>query len=630
PLFAAKWETAVLVSLACIIGVLLFSILGGFIVQFARPAYKMDFSTVDWETTVPVMFRYWIASFGIISIQYFLSLLIKSFAWPMTIGLMGTIAGGILAGNGLWKWWPWSATALTSSTYEGSITGAFLMPHEKLSLLWTVIFLVAAYQLFTRRTFARAVIFPVPRAVISVVVIAVFIAAAAYMYKPVVLSRHERTVIAGTITSETPVKQVLLLRPPAMDTVMIMPVKDGKFHGTTTEHLLPGSYYVRAGSFRDEVFFSSRDSLFLDIEFVEKKTKMKVRGTRVAENEYLNKGVGDYNSYMLSNYAYTYTPAEYARNVMYEWNEAVKQLNQYKTIDNIRPSDDFISLRKKIIASDLLNLVDNHYPGIHAVYYPNDSLKYPKSLDRLRKEVDLEDSSLALSGGFALTVMESMRNKSGRNDSAYFSMVRQIPNPALRNTVLFTTAQRDVFGIKDTVKRDQLLQVVLQNLTDEKLRSRISEKYMRMKTLQRNGMAPAIVAESLLGKKFTLADFAKRYVVIDVWATWCGPCLAEAPYFTQLAEQYTSESVAFVSISVDENKQAWRTAASGKNTKVLQVWTENAEDNFLKEFGISSIPRFILVGPKGVILNAEMPPPSEPEFEEILKREIVSTDSRTF
>ena len=59
-----------------------------------------------------------------------------------------------------------------------------------------------------------------------------------------------------------------------------------------------------------------------------------------------------------------------------------------------------------------------------------------------------------------------------------------------------------------------------------------------------------------------------------------------------------------------------------KKGKVLQLWAKNAEEDFGKKYALATIPRFILIDWKGNIINAEMPYPSDPEFEAILQKEI--------
>ncbi|HLF46375.1 MAG TPA: TlpA disulfide reductase family protein, partial [Chitinophagaceae bacterium] len=120
---------------------------------------------------------------------------------------------------------------------------------------------------------------------------------------------------------------------------------------------------------------------------------------------------------------------------------------------------------------------------------------------------------------------------------------------------------------------------------------------------------------------FTLADFKGRYLLMDIWATWCAPCKIESPNFERLAEQYTSPKLAFVALSIDDNFGSWRSQASEKSPRVLQL-IANDKNAFGKSYGIETIPRFILLGPDGKIINIQMPYPSDSEFEAMLKREI--------
>ena len=111
-IFLSKWETAVMISLISLIGLLLFSLLGGWLLQLFKPKLNFSKGHIEWGLTVKALSRYWIASLCLITIQYFLSLMIRSFAWPMSIGLIAVIAGSIFAGFGVFTWFPYSATSL--------------------------------------------------------------------------------------------------------------------------------------------------------------------------------------------------------------------------------------------------------------------------------------------------------------------------------------------------------------------------------------------------------------------------------------------------------------------------------------------------------------------------------------
>jgi thiol-disulfide isomerase/thioredoxin len=111
-------------------------------------------------------------------------------------------------------------------------------------------------------------------------------------------------------------------------------------------------------------------------------------------------------------------------------------------------------------------------------------------------------------------------------------------------------------------------------------------------------------------------------VVIDVWATWCGPCKQESPFFDRYAEMYAGDKVAFVSLSVDEgdNVYAWQFEAAGKSKRVVQLRVKDVF-GFMTRYGIEMIPRFILIDPQGNIAMMNMPRASDKLFEDYLRRE---------
>ena len=208
-------------------------------------------------------------------------------------------------------------------------------------------------------------------------------------------------------------------------------------------------------------------------------------------------------------------------------------------------------------------------------------------------------------------------------DSSYFNYVKQqITSVPVRDVILFDELQKTFSVLRDSSRRAAIMQYALPFISSNSLKRNLIETNKRMNNLQRGKRAHNFIAEALNGNNFDLQKLAGRYVVIDLWATWCVPCKKESPFFDQLADQYTSEQVAFVSISIDENKNAWKMDAPNKSKKVLQLWAKNAEEDFNKFYAANFIPRFIFIDPKGNILDAQMPNPSDPEFEMILQKEI--------
>ena len=134
-------------------------------------------------------------------------------------------------------------------------------------------------------------------------------------------------------------------------------------------------------------------------------------------------------------------------------------------------------------------------------------------------------------------------------------------------------------------------------------------------------VAPTFNYENVAGDKTKLEDLRGKYVYIDVWATWCGPCRGEIPSLARVEEKYKGKNIAFVSISVDEDKDhdKWKKFVSDKQLGGIQLFADkNWNSEFITAFGINSIPRFILIDPKGIVVNADAPRPSEPILQEKL------------
>ena len=119
----------------------------------------------------------------------------------------------------------------------------------------------------------------------------------------------------------------------------------------------------------------------------------------------------------------------------------------------------------------------------------------------------------------------------------------------------------------------------------------------------------------------SLASFKGKYVYIDVWATWCGPCIQQIPYLQGLEKEYHGKNIEFVSISTDESQrsggsweaaeQKWRDFVKAKSLTGVQLWS--GEDYaFQQAYQINAIPRFILISPEGTIVDANAPRPSDP------------------
>jgi len=123
------------------------------------------------------------------------------------------------------------------------------------------------------------------------------------------------------------------------------------------------------------------------------------------------------------------------------------------------------------------------------------------------------------------------------------------------------------------------------------------------------------------GKKVSLEDFKGKYVYVDVWATWCGPCKREFPYLKKMNVDYKNKNLAIVSVSIDkpEDKEKWLDMIEDQDLGGVQVLADNGFDSeFVTFYNINGIPRFIIIDKEGNIVDADAPRPSDPNLDKVL------------
>lgn len=124
--------------------------------------------------------------------------------------------------------------------------------------------------------------------------------------------------------------------------------------------------------------------------------------------------------------------------------------------------------------------------------------------------------------------------------------------------------------------------------------------------------APAFNLNSIEGNNISLADMKGKYLFIDIWATWCGPCLQQLPAMKELEQKYKGQNIEFVSISVDKDtdKGKWAKMIQDKGMGGTQLFA-GKQTSFSRDYEVSSIPKFLIIGKDGEIINENPPRPMD-------------------
>lgn len=119
------------------------------------------------------------------------------------------------------------------------------------------------------------------------------------------------------------------------------------------------------------------------------------------------------------------------------------------------------------------------------------------------------------------------------------------------------------------------------------------------------------------GKSARLSDYRGKVIFIDFWATWCGPCIKEAPAFEALARQFEGSDVVFLSVSTDSSRDVWLRYLRTHAKEGLQV--HSTDDSLRAGWQIHSIPRFVAIGSDFRIADAYAPRPSSPKARALIE-----------
>lgn len=304
----------------------------------------------------------------------------------------------------------------------------------------------------------------------------------------------------------------------------------------------------------------------------------------------------------------------------------------------------------------------------YEIYYGSDSLGLAtlyRILEQKRKEPNfyqLMDSARKLAFPVRLTEMERLRidNLTGKNkdvnDAALFktsaayrtwldsylksvqmhkfpadtalgyggdhvAMLKavdsEIVDPFISEHLRYSLTTTILKSVKNAEAKENAYKDFMAVVKNPVYKTNINEVYTNYKNMSANSMAPDFVYPDVDGKQVSLKNLRGKYVYIDVWATWCGPCKAEIPFLTTIEHDYSAKNIHFVSLSVDQmkDKAKWHSYVKDNKLQGIQVMSDkDFNADFIKKFNINSIPRFILIDPAGKIVDADAKRPSDPEL----------------
>lgn len=285
-----------------------------------------------------------------------------------------------------------------------------------------------------------------------------------------------------------------------------------------------------------------------------------------------------------------------------------KQLNGLKNV-----SSEFKALESARIKADVLNSY---------ICYANYSGMVSKAKNREEAQAIMASFYKELTP-LAHPMYEQLNNDNYLNVAVVRDVLSYAFEPATAEWVKGISFSRRIKELYDTDKYINLLRekvtpelidsvnTFMQSQKNDDFKAELQDKIKQVSKLLPGQPAFDFVIDDVNGKQHRLSEFKGKVIYVDLWATWCGPCIQESPHFEALSKEYKGKNVAFVPISTDTNRKAWLGFLKAHKKELTQYHT--TDQVIRKDWGVYYIPRFILIDKAFKIANAYAPVPSSHE-----------------
>jgi len=265
------------------------------------------------------------------------------------------------------------------------------------------------------------------------------------------------------------------------------------------------------------------------------------------------------------------------------------------------------------------------YPGTHPYYAEVENFVVEDSYYNYKDKLNVNDGKYVESSAFNQYVSQYIREEVAKKTKEFSDADPEyrapkilslktaqelISNKEIFNTYIF----RSLTGYISYYDLDLIQEEIdffLTNCDNDKYLTDFNKDYEEWKKLSKGNQGFDFVGEDLEGNKVKFSDFKGKYVYVDVWATWCGPCKYEIPFLKELEHDYSDRNIVFLSYSIDDDKEAWLNFIPENELGGVQIIGENAwESAMTKYYKVNGVPTFMFFDTEGKIITVNMTRPS--------------------
>lgn len=409
----------------------------------------------------------------------------------------------------------------------------------------------------------------------------------------------------------------LLISKGITDTIWLN--KDGSFN---TKFLLdaPTYYTLRTGRTRNTIFLAPGDILKVRVDISNPTNDPVVEGKYAKANSLIwgnNNTINDLSKDFRSLYG---LPLDRFNGKLDSVKTAINQTIENSGVTNKA----FVSLEKARMNYQLLSIKYNYpdyYSRISGEKFTPDSNYYAfvkdVNFDNI-KHFSLNEYTGLVYNHIQSVYWTEMEKDEYKGKSQFerslilFEMIDSlVPNQAIRDYFKCTSTLETVKWESLEIAKN-VSEYFTANAKTQAYIDIINQAFAKRMLLAPGQTAPNFTLTGIDGKTYSLSDFKGQLVYIDFWATWCGPCRRQIPFMAKLKSAYKGKPIAFVAISIDDNKDAWVKMVTEDKLDGIQLYADRAWlSDAAQQYQVFAIPTFVLIDGNGKIIEYPATPPSD-------------------
>jgi len=271
---------------------------------------------------------------------------------------------------------------------------------------------------------------------------------------------------------------------------------------------------------------------------------------------------------------------------------------------------------------------DLEYSMVHAYVTkkPQDSIDFPNDEVNARLDaVPLDQKHLLNVGNYTSLIYKRISNLTSeimKSDSSFaegenayekasmIAMDSLLNDKTVKDHFMYNSIKSNM-DYRGPVHVEESYEKFMQENETPKYAEKLKKSKAKWEPISPGKDVPDFTFTNMEGEEVKLSDLKGNLVYIDIWATWCGPCIAEHPHWDKMREEYKDKPVAFLTVSVDDTREPWEKMVKAKNMEGLQWFAENAwKSDLAQHFMVNAIPRFLLLDAEGKIIDPSADRPS--------------------